>query len=65
MKTREEIMVKINDEKKRLSRLTLEELKTEANKYQLNPGADNKLLIDGLSLLSLSEEELEIYSQDL
>lgn len=63
MMTRKEIKVKIDDEKKRLSGLSSKELKTEAAKHQLNPSADTKMLIDALSLLSLSEEELEVYSQ--
>lgn len=65
MMTRKEIKVKIDDEKKRLSELSLEELETEANTKRLNANVDKKMLIEALALLSLSIEELNFLAEGL
>ena len=62
---RKEIKVKIDDEKKRLSELSLEELETEANTKRLNSNVDKKMLIETLALLSLSIEELNLWAEGL
>lgn len=65
MMTRKEIKVKIDDEKKRLSELSSEELETEANTKRLNANVDKKMLIEALALLSLSKEELNFWAEGL
>ena len=62
---REILKIKLDNEKKRLSELSPEELEAEANNKRLNANVDKGMLIEALALLSLSKEELKVWVEGL